>query len=145
MAFEYKRYTDGEQSFRTPEWRKQIEKIRAQNGNLSFYDKAKEQSLISENETVLKHPENGSYLRMADNGSIELFSGFGTGIRISPDENIQFFSDHLQFIGKEIQVVSHPNASNINGSPLDGQYPSVYKKGLSSSFLNLTKAGEADD
>lgn len=144
MAFEHKRYTDGEQSFRTPEWRKRIEKIRAKNGQLSFSEKMKEQSEVSQSETVIKHPKNGSYLRLSDDGSVEIFSGFGTGIRITADESIQFFSDHLQFIGKEVQVVSHPNASNINGKPLGGKYPPVYKKGISESFLNLQETGDSD-
>ena len=86
---------------------------------------------------ALKHPENGSYLRINDDGSIEAFTAYGTGFRINANNTSQFFSDRIQFIGRETAIRTTPNGTNLNGEILGTEayqsFPS--KKGLSRSFL----------
>ena len=139
MAFEDKKYLDGEASFKTPLWRRRIESAHAGIGELSYSEMLKEQRTFQQNEVGLKHPTNGSSLRITDSGAIELFTGYGTGIRISNNETMQLFADNIQLIGRETKISSQPNETNVNGKQLAGDYPSLSKKGLTDSFLDLLK------
>lgn len=139
MAFEYKQYTDGENNYRLPKWRKDLEELEASIDSLSYSRRLEEDETIKEKEVGIKHPTNGSFIRIKDDGTIESFTGYGTGLRISPDESIQLFSDHVQVIGKEAQFVSRPNHSSINNKKLFGAYPSLKEKGISSSFIETAK------
>lgn len=154
MAFEHKQYADGENSYRLPQWRKDIESLRMNIDSLSYLDRMKNDETIKENEIGMKHPTNGSFIRIKDDGTIEAFTGYGSGFRLTTDESIQFFGNHIQMIGKETQLVSRPNQTNLNGETLAGGYPSLKEKGLTNEFIESTdklnrerfkQAGEMDE
>lgn len=144
MAFESKYYSDGDIVFRTPDWRKKLEAVAADIGEVSYLNYEQKKRNFQENEVGLKHPENGSYLRINDDGSIEAFTAYGTGFRINTNNTSQFFSDRVQIIGRELDVRSNANGTNLNGEVLGEEayqsYP--YKKGLGGRFLaEATTAG----
>ena len=137
MAFEKAYFSDGDAIYQTPEWRKKLETIDNEVGAVSFSSYEEDKRSIQENEVALKHPENGSYLRINDDGSIEAFTAYGTGFRINANNTSQFFSDRIQLIGRETAIRTTPNGTNLNGEILGAEayqsFPS--KKGLSRSFL----------
>ena len=137
MAFESKYYPDGDIVFHTPDWRKKLEEAAALFGEVSYSEEEKRKHSFQEQEVGLKHPQNGSYLRINDDGSIEAFTAYGTGMRINPNNTIQLFSDRVQLIGRELDIRSNANGTNLNGEVLGkGSYQSYpYKKGLSARFL----------
>ena len=139
MAFEYKQYTDGENTYRLPKWRKDLEKLETNIDSFSYEGRIEEDMQIKEHEVGIKHPKNGSFIRIKDDGTIESFTGYGTGIRISSNESLQFFGNQIQVIGKEAQVVNRPNQTTVNGNPLFGEYPSLKEKGLSSDFIRKAR------
>lgn len=141
MAFEYKFYPDGDAVFELPFWRKTIESIQSNLGPVSYEENEVKNRSFQENEVGLKHPTNGSAIRIKDDGTIEAFTAYGTGIRIKTDNTSQLFSDKVQIIGRELDIRSSPNGSNLNGEVLgQGTYQSFpYKKGLTVSFLKTAK------
>lgn len=141
MAFEYKRYPDGDTSFRVPYWKKVVEEIEQNNKPMSYLDNSIQNDEIQENEVGLKHPKNGSFLRIKDDGTIEAFTAYGTGLRIRQNNTIQLFGDQTQFVGREIDIRSGANGSNLNGEVLGtGAYQSFpYKKGLHKTFVEMAK------
>lgn len=140
MAFERKYFADGESTFRVPKWRKDIEKINAGIDTFSYQEETERRNTIKENEVGIKHPTNGSYITIRDDGTIEAFTGYGTGMRISKDESIQFFANKFSFIGNDMEFISRPNAIHANGKPVNSEYPVFQKKGLSKSFLEEAKS-----
>lgn len=141
MAFEYKFYQDGDAVFELPEWKKTIEAIQSNLIPVSYQESETTNRSFQENEVGLKHPTNGSMIRIKDDGTIEAFTAYGTGIRIRTDNTSQLFSDKVQIIGRELDIRSSPNGSNLNGEVLgEGTYQSFpYKKGLTESFLLAAK------
>lgn len=142
MAFEYKLYPDGDVVFELPLWRKTIESIQSNLVSVSYTENELDNRTFQEDEVGLKHPVNGSMIRIKDDGTIEAFTAYGTGIRIKKDNTTQLFSDRVQIIGRELDIRSSPNGSNLNGEVLgEGTYQSFpYKKGLTESFLTNAKA-----
>lgn len=132
LAFEEKLYPDGESTFAPPKWRKTIEQIHQNIDGYSFEEETTRRRTISEDEIVMKHEKNGSYIRIKDDGAIEAFTGYGTGFRIGNNESFQLFSDRIQLIGRETQVSSSPNG-------FEKSYPVIEKKGLTESFKTLAE------
>lgn len=106
MAFVTRVYQDGEWAYNTPEWRTRLEMLEDDAKPINFRADNKQ---FSTNEVGIKHPENGSYIRICDSGAIEAFTGYGTGLRISHDNSIQIFADKIQQISKEFDVQTSPN------------------------------------
>lgn len=142
MAFEYKQFSDGEVSFRLPKWKQIIDDIHDELDTFRFEDETHKRQTIQEDEVGLKHPKNKSFIRIKDDGTIEAFTGYGTGLRIQPNETLQLFADRLQLIGREAQLETSPNASHINGKALAGDYPIIKQKGLTEKSKELIKGGE---
>lgn len=107
MAFVTQVYEDGEWAYDTPQWRSNIEQLIEDAKPISFRSDNKQ---FNTQEVGLKHPENGSYIRICDSGAIEAFTSYGTGIRINHDNTIQIFADKIQQISKEFDV--HTTANN---------------------------------
>ena len=140
MAFEEKYFPDGDIVFRVPSWRKKLESMEADIGQ-SVYAETAETPIFKENEVGIKHPVNGSFIRINDNGAIEAFTAYGTGVRIQPDNLLQLFSDRVQVIGSVLDIRTTPNGTNLNAGVLgEGTYAAFpYKKGLENNFLNTLK------
>lgn len=57
---------------------------------------------FSQREVGLNHPDNSSFMRLADDGSIEIFACPGVGIIINPStRSISFFADTIKMYCKE--------------------------------------------
>lgn len=106
MSFAKKVFQDGEWSYDTPQWRINLEKLEEDMKPINFREDNKH---FGSNEVGLRHPENGSYIRITDDGSIEAFTAYGTGLRINADNSIQVFSDKIQNISKEFDLNTTPN------------------------------------
>lgn len=142
MAFEYKYFPDGDAIFELPKWKRVIEQIQQDIEPVSYIQNEEKNREFQENEVGIKHPKNGSFIRIKDDGTIEAFTAYGTGIRIKTDHTSQLFSDRVQLIGRELDIRSSPNGTNLNGEVIgQGTYQSFpYKKGLTQSFLLEAKA-----
>lgn len=106
MAFINKVFQDGEHSYDTPQWKLNLEKIEQEIKPTDFVEKNRS---FSKDEVGIKHPTNNSYIRITDNGTIEAFTAYGTGIRINTDNTMQFFANKIQQIGKELDFHTSPN------------------------------------
>lgn len=141
MAFEHKQYPDGDTSFRLPKWKKIIESIESENQPMVYGQENEQDDSFQSNEVGLKHPKNGSFIRIKDDGTIEAFTAYGTGFRVKENNSFQLFSDQIQLIGRELDVRSQANGTNLNGEVLgaDAYQSFPYKKGLNKTFLSLAK------
>lgn len=130
MAFEHKRFSNGEASYRPPYWKKVVDDIHESLDAFDYQTEKTQRQSVQEDEVALKHPKNQSFIRIKDDGTIEAFTGYGSGWRIKPNETVQVFGDKIQLIGRETQLETSPNASRINQRSLDGTYPvrNTYKK-----------------
>ena len=138
MAFEKKIYPDGDSIFSLPKWKQIAEEIEAGLKPVSYEKNEEQNRTFQEDEVGLKHPVNGSFIRSKDDGTIEAFTAYGTGMRINTNNTSQLFSDRVQIIGRELDIRSSANGTNLNGEILgEGTYASFpYKKGLRKSFLS---------
>ena len=138
MSFELKRFSDGEESFAIPEWYRQIEKIEE-----SFSRDLSEKLVETEyrpDEVGLKHPTNGSYIRIKEDGTIEAFTQYGTGIRIGSNNTLQLFGDKIYQISRDNSIESNPNSMSRNSESYFESYPK--RRGLSGLIVNeLTAQG----
>lgn len=62
----------------------------------------KRRTEFSHREVGLTHPDNNAFLRITDNGSIEVFAAPGIGLIINPNtRSISFYADSIKFFSKE--------------------------------------------
>ncbi len=132
MGFEYKYFDDGDATYTVPAWKRIAEKITATNEATDYAAYLSEKTTIKEDEIALRHPTNGSFIRITDEGTIEAFTAYGTGLRIRANHTLQLFGDQIQSIGREVNLLASPN-----GTPLETAYPLTEEKGLTRSFLSL--------
>lgn len=136
MAFDKDIFTDGESSYEVPYWRKVIEEIDMNVDTFNYRDEMIKRRRIQEDEIGIKHPKNNSFIKIKDDGTIEAFAGNGSGIRIKPDETMQFFGN-IQMIGNGFQGITNKNKAVFNEENLSGEYPDLDEKGKTSSLKNL--------
>lgn len=123
MAFDYKQFIDGEPAFSLPYWKQVVDDVHNKAGSYDYNEDKLRRQKIQENEIALRHPNNDSFIRIKDDGTIEAFAHDGAGLRLTSKNTIQLFGDKIQLIGRETQVEGAPNASAINKKGLAGQYP----------------------
>lgn len=140
MSFENKHFGDGEVTFSVPAWRRTLEELDAGIGPTDFQKNA-EKRHIQADEVGLRHPKNGSFLRIADDGTIEAFTAYGTGLRIKRDHTIQIFADRLQAVGRTVDVHAGPNGGLKHDKPF-ASYPET--RGLSFEALEAIRAAGRD-
>lgn len=81
---------------------------------------------FSEREVGLNHPDNSSFLRLNDQGDIEIFAAPGIGIVISAkSKTISFFGDIIKFNCKEDGLKW--NSYNFNYSASNFSEPTLVK------------------
>lgn len=141
MSFEQRRFKDGEPIYDVPNWKSNLEKIEQELNPIDFQKRQEEDKWISESEVGIKHPKNGSFLRIKDDGTIEAFTKYGTGIRIKKDSTIQLYSDRIQTIGREISIQTKENGLTFNGKKVGEESYASYprKRGISKETLNRFK------
>lgn len=143
MAFDKELFADGESTYEVPYWRKVVEEVSANVDTFSYEEEFKRRRRIQEDEVGIKHPKNNSFIKISDDGTIEAFAGNGSGIRIKPDETMQFFGS-VQVIGNKFQGITRKNNSSFNENQLSGEYPSLEEKGLSEGLKELKKEVEGE-
>ena len=141
MGFEKRIYSDGDIEFNIPEWRKNIEEINKLAEPIDFLEENKKLKKIKQREVALKHLSNNSFIRIQDDGTIELFSEFNSGIRLDSNSNVQIFGDKIQVIAKEFDIRTTANGTTINdniiGKNVVDKFPR--KKGKEITFLEMAK------
>lgn len=81
---------------------------------------------FSRREVGLNHPDNHSFLRLNDDGDIEIFAAPGVGIVISATgRSISLFADHIRMFTKEDGL--RWNNYNFNYSAYDYSQPTLVK------------------
>lgn len=128
MSFANKVFIDGEWIYNTPKWKENLEYLENDLKELDFTETNKR---FLSDEVGLIHPTNGSYIRLKDDGTIEAFNSYGTGIRINNNNSIQLFADKVQSISKNFDVQTTAN-NKINHSVYEN-YPN--EKGISLDTL----------
>lgn len=118
MAFDKDVYRDGESTYEVPQWRAIIEHIDANVDTISYKEEFDKRRKIQENEVGIKHPRNNSFIKIKDDGTIEAFAGGASGVRIHPDNRMQFFGD-IQMIGNRFQGITPKNQTVFNGTSTD--------------------------
>lgn len=138
MAFDKDLFRDGESTYDTPYWRQVVEYIDANVDTFSYEEQFKKRRKIQEDEIGIKHPKNNSYIKIKDDGTIEIFAGDSGGIRINNDSKMQLFGD-VQVIGNGFQGITPPNQASFNGKALDYDYPSKREKGKTNELKGLMR------
>lgn len=119
-AYIDKTYGDGDKDIHFPYWR-QVVQGESVNFKPTALSNAKENwQFISEDEIALKHPKTGSTLKLADDGSIEMFVNEDTGIRLDPKDNsVIFYGDSVHFATKEMRIHTKPDGFIWNNHNLN--------------------------
>lgn len=135
MSFANKVFIDGEWTYNTPKWKENLEYLENDLKELDFTETNKR---FLSDEVGLIHPTNGSYIRLKDDGTIEAFNAYGTGIKINNNNSIQLFADKVQSISKNFDVQTTAN-NKINHSVYEN-YPN--EKGISlDTLMRLEETG----
>lgn len=127
MAFEDKHFADGETTFNPPKWRQEIEQLKNNIGKQTF-SKNKDRTQFSENEIGFRHPTNGSFIRITEEGDIEAFTAYGTGFRLSAGNSFQVFGDRVQIATRKLEFQTSPNGAQWNESGLKEDVYASYPK-----------------
>lgn len=141
MAFDKEIFVDGESTYEVPYWRKVVEEVSTNADNFNYSEEFSKRRKIQENEVGLKHPKNNSFVKIKDDGTIEAFAGNGSGVKINPDETMQFFGN-IQVIGNSFQGISQKNEATFNAKSFGDNYPSIKEKGLSQKLKDMKKETE---
>lgn len=84
---------------------------------------------FSDREVGLTHPDNRGFLRIADNGDIEIFSGAGIGMIISSESGtISLFADSIRLHTKDDEL--RWNGYTFNPSADDFSEPTFIKTNM---------------
>lgn len=80
----------------------------------------RKETLPSEDDIVIKHPANGSNIRIKDNGVIQMFAGNNLGIKIDPNYNaITFYANKANFFTPNIHFITDDNGLKWNFTPFN--------------------------
>jgi len=106
----------------------------------SVSDELQRRTEFSRREVGLNHPDNNSYIRLNDDGDIEIFATPGVGMVISASgRSISLFADKIKFFSSENGL--RWNNFNFNYSATDYSQPTLVKinKELINSGQNNAK------
>ena len=118
MGFEKRTFSDGDIEYDIPKWRKIIEELSLAEEHHDFIGEIKRDSKNKSKDVMLKNRLSNSYINVKENGDIDMFSEFGTGIRMT-GKTIQIHGDIIQLIGNEVQTISSANGNTSNGYVLN--------------------------
>jgi hypothetical protein len=92
--------------------------------NFPISDELKRRNEFSKREVGLNHPDNSSFIRLNDDGDIEIFAAPGVGIVISgANRSISLFADKVRFFCSENGL--RWNNFNFNYSAIDYSQPTL--------------------
>jgi len=92
--------------------------------NFPISDELKRRNEFSKREVGLNHPDNSSFLRLNDDGDIEIFAAPGVGIVISgASKSVSIFADKIRFFCSENGL--RWNNFNFNYSAIDYSQPTL--------------------
>ena len=98
-------------------WRERIKQNRQ---SYNVEDKIKEESVPSKDDIVFKHPDNGSNIRIKDDGTIAMFAGDKLGISIKPDtESIVVYGNKVGFQTPTLHFHTDDNGLKWNYMPFN--------------------------
>lgn len=141
MGFEDRIYKDGDIEFDIPEWKLNIEEIEKLIKPINFSEEQEVDKKLNKREVGLKHLNNNSFIRIQDDGTIELFTSYNSGLRMFENGNVQFFGDKIQIIAKELDIRTTANGTTINENIIGKDVLDTFprKKGKEKTFLELIK------
>ena len=94
--------------------------------DFSVADELQRRTEFSRREVGLNHPDNNSFMRLNDDGDIEIFATPGVGIVISASgRSISLFADKIKFFSSENGL--RWNNFNFNYSASDYSQPTLVK------------------
>jgi len=92
--------------------------------NFPVSDELKRRNEFSKREVGLNHPDNSSFIRLNDDGDIEIFAAPGVGMIISgASKTISLFADKIRFFCSENGL--RWNNFNFNYSAIDYSQPTL--------------------
>jgi hypothetical protein len=92
--------------------------------NFPISDELKRRNEFSKREVGLNHPDNSSFIRLNDDGDIEIFAAPGVGMVISgASKSISLFADKIKFFCSENGL--RWNNFNFNYSAIDYSQPTL--------------------
>lgn len=88
-------------------------------------------------EVGLTHPDNDSFLKIADNGDIRIMANGNLGIVISPSQNCIFFiADNVKFLTKEDEGLRWNNLAFNYKATSFSEPTFIYPKNQTSSIYD---------
>lgn len=106
--------------------RESVEKANYQDPNIPVSSEIKKRKEFSDREVGLTHPDLSSFIRLNDQGDIEIFAAPGIGIIISArSKSISFFGDSVRMFTKEDGL--RWNSYNFNYSASSYIEPTLVK------------------
>ncbi|MCW4012303.1 MAG: hypothetical protein NWF07_04840 [Candidatus Bathyarchaeota archaeon] len=95
-------------------------------GPYNYSEANRKKSAYSTNEIGLIHPENGSYMKVADDGDIDIFASEILGIKMDAQtESLRVSAAHASIIAKDLSIMTNPAGLSWNGYYLN---PALYSK-----------------
>lgn len=113
-------------------------KINFQQKNYPISSEIRKRKEFSEREVGLTHPDLSSFIRLNDEGDIEIFAAPGIGIIISARaKSISFFADYVKIFSKEDGL--RWNSYNFNYSASSYVEPTLVK--INPKFIHSSQNG----
>jgi hypothetical protein len=114
-AFVGTKFVDGDKDWDAPEWRLLLDKELVDGQSVDHSKEQESHRYISENEIGLKHPKNGTIIKLKDDGAIEMFVNEDTGIRLDPKENaVLIYGDVIHMVSKDLDIHTRPHGFSWN-------------------------------
>jgi len=109
--------TSENKHYKKDSWRRRAKKKRK---NFDPEHKQEEKIHPSEDDVTMKHPDNGSNIRITDSGAIRMFVDKETGVIIDPEsQSIQVFGKRFKSDTKEFHVQCDEDRFMWNYMPLN--------------------------
>jgi hypothetical protein len=114
-AFTGIQFIDGDKDWDAPEWRLNLDKELTDGQPVDHEKEREAHQYVAENEIGLKHPNNGTTIKLRDDGGIEMFVNEDTGIRLDPKENaIILYGDVIHTVSKDLLLHTRPDGFSWN-------------------------------
>lgn len=114
-AFVGTRFADGDKDWDAPKWRLLMDKEMVDGGTIDHEKEQEAHQYFAENEIGLKHPKNGTMIKLKDDGAIEMFVNEDTGIRLDPKENaVLIYGDMIHMVSKDLDIHTKPSGFSWN-------------------------------
>lgn len=109
-----------EQDSNSEGWKNKIQQIRSKYGAINSYYRNSQDKKFGDDEVGISHKENGSHVKIRDNGTIDIFASASLGIRLDPtNQSINIIAKKVSINTQNYDLQTNPSKFKLNSQPID--------------------------